>query len=290
MPKESKTKLAIATALCAGCLICGLSDSWANRVGMIVLAAGRDGPSAGEGDLLRRRVCEFAFHGRDFHKGIEHQPSAGPAGMFLAVRHLARHAEAPICFEELPPSPNEAVVPIEVNAEDVTVRDVLDQMVLQDPRYEYRERLGLIEVLPRGADRDPSDCLNLVIPSFKERSEWSEVIWDLRVRVAAVSGYTKLTGGVIIGASGLPHPPPGLIEANFENQTVRDILTLLCAKVGNMAWTADFNGPSVACQNMTFHAYQPKMWYPSDTVPLIYSQERPKECAQCHYHEPCPTK
>jgi len=229
---------------------------WCACVGWIVLAAGGRSYPAGEVDLLCKRVCRFVFHGMDSWERA-HNPGAWPMGIGLAAPDLAHHAEVPICFEELPPAPNEAVVPIEINAEEVTVREVLDQMISQDRRYEYRERLGVIEVLPRGADRDPSDCLNLVIPSFKERGDWNGLIGDLRVRVAMVSGYTKLTGGVIIGASGLPHPPPGLIEANFENQTVGDILTLLRATVGNMAWTAEFNRPSVACQNMTFHAYQP---------------------------------
>jgi len=263
---------------------------WCARLALIVLAAASYGHWADDASFLHKGVCQFAFHGKDFRKGIEHRPDAGPAGMSLAVRHLAWHAEVPICFEGLPSSRNDTVVPIEIKANHVTVGDILDQMVSQDPRYVYRERLGLIEVLPYGGDRDRTDYLNLVIPSFKERSDWNGLIHDLRVRVAIVSGYTKLTGGVIIGASALPHPPPGLFDANFENQTVRDILTTLCAKVSNMAWTAEFNAPRVSCQDMTFHTYQPRMWHPSDTVPLTYSQGLPKTCVECHYHKPCGAK
>lgn len=250
---------------------------------LVVAACAR---SAGEAGWLQKHVCWFAFHGMDTWERV-HNPDTGPTGMAHAAVDLARHAEVPICIEELPPSPNGTVVPIEIDAKLTTVKDVLDRMVSQDPRYEYRERLGVIEVLPQGADRDPTDCLNLVIPSLKERSPWNELISDLRVQVAVVSGYTKLTGGVIVGASGVAHPPPGLIDANFENQTLRDILSLLCAKVGNIAWTAEFDSPSVTCQHMTFHMHQPKTWYLSDTAPLTYSQGLPKTCIECHYHRPC---
>ena len=63
-------------------------------------------------------------------------------------------------------------------------------------------------------------------------------------------------------------PSPGTQTPNHEV-----CAALLCAKFGNMAWTAEFNGPSVACRYMVFHTYQPEAWHLSNTVPLAYSQE-----------------
>lgn len=244
--------------------------------------------SAGEAGWLEKHVCWFAFHGMDTWERV-HNPDAGPTGMAYAALDLARHAEVPVCIEELPPSPNGTVVPIEIDAKLTTVKDILDRMVSQDPRYEYRERLGVIEVLPQGADRDPADCLNMVIPVFRLRTAWNQLVQQLRCEVDIVSrDPNAVVPDPGCGGSypGLAHPPPGLIDANFEKQTVRDILTLLCAKVGNMAWSAHFEGPRATCQYISFGAYQPRMWYPSDTGPLTYSQGLPKACIECHYHKP----
>jgi hypothetical protein len=261
---------------------------------LIALAiAGYSRPADVPSSYLQKHVCRFIFHGRDFRKGIEHERGHGPVGISGAVRSLAEHAEVPVCFEALRSSPDEAIVPIEINAKNTTVKEILDQVVSQDRRYVYRERFGLVEVLPQGADRDPTDCLNTVIPVFRVRYDWNGLIEQLRCEVDIVSRDPKAVvpfpgcGG---SYPGLPHPPPGLIGANFENQTVRDILTLLCAKVGNMAWTASFDAPRPSCQHHAIGVYQPRRWSPSDTVPLTWSRGLPEACLKCHYHEPCRSK
>jgi hypothetical protein len=246
--------------------------------------------SAPEGSWLRRHVCRFVFHGAN-SEGSTHNPSLGPLGIANAARDLALHAEVPICIEELPAisvETDETSVPIEIDASDTTVKDILDGMIRQDPRYIYRERLGVIEILPDGADRDPADCLNIVIPLFEKRSTWDGLISDLRTQVAIVADSAK--DGAVRGGSVLAHPPPGLIEASFKNRTLRDILSMLCAKVGNMGWSAHFEGPSPTCEDISFGVYQPKMWYPLNTVPLTYSEGLPKNCTSCHYHKPCRTR
>jgi hypothetical protein len=277
------------------------------RVVLIVLTATTCAYSADATSWLQMRVCRFIFRGRSFHGGRHHSPIAAPGGIIEAVRQLAWHAEAPICIEALRSLPGETVVPIEIDVRNVSVKEILGDMVSQDPRYVYRERFGVVEVLPQGADRAPADCLNMVIPAFRLRDEWNSLIQQLRCEVDIVSRDPKAVvpypgcGG---SYPGLAHPPPGLIEANFENRTVRDILDLLCAKVGNMAWTADFNNPPqwssdheekrtpspLSCHDMSISVYQPRRWSPSDTVPLTWSKGLPKTCLKCHYHQPCPAK
>lgn len=245
---------------------------------------------AGEGSWLQKRVCRFVFHGGKPDKRT-HIPEPVPIGIGTAAGALASQAEVPICVEELPTisfENAETIAPIEIDARDANVREILDEMIRQDPRYEYRERLGVIEVLPIGADRDPDDCLNLVIPSFKYRVPWNALISQLRIQVAVVAKSSK--DGAVRGGSALPHPPPGLIEVDFENQTLRDILSSLSAKVGNMAWGARFEGARPTCENISFGMGQLKKWYPSETVPLTFTEGLPKNCLTCHYHQPCPAK
>ncbi len=254
---------------------------------LLLVAATTCAYSADGTGWLQKRVCRFIFHGGDPEKST-HNPGVGPLGISAAVGALAHQAEVPICIESLPAismETGDTVAPIEIDATDVTVREILDEMIRQDPRYTYRERLGVIELLPEGADRDPTNCLNLVIPSFKERSTWNGLISDLRIRVAIVAKSAK--DGAVRGGSGVAVPPRGYIEADFENQTLRDILSVLCAKVGNMAWGAHFEGPRASCEDISFGTYKPRMSYPLNTARLSYSDGLPKDCMTCHYHQPC---
>jgi hypothetical protein len=267
-----------------------LVTSRARRVGfafLVLLEATICSYSADQPGWLQKRVCRFIFHGGNPDKST-HNPGVGPLGIGTAAVALAHQAEVPICIESLPAisiETGDTVAPIEIDATDVTVREILDEMIREDPRYTYRERLGVIELLPEGADRDPANCLNLVIPSFKERSTWNGLISDLRIRVAIVAKSAK--DGAVRGGSGVAVPPAGYIEADFENRTLRDILGALCAKVGNMAWAAHFEGPRPACEGISFGTYKPRMSYPLNTVPLTYSDGLPRDCLTCHYHQPC---
>lgn len=257
------------------------------RLAPIVIAVATSTISAGETSWLQKRVCRFVFHGGKPEEST-HKPGVGVLGIGSAARALAHQAEVPICIEELPAisfETDETVEPIEIDVSDITVKEILDEMVRQDPRYVYRERVGVIELLPEAADRDPANCLNLVIPSFERKNRWNTLIDELRIQVAVVARSAK--DGAVRGGSGVARPPPGFIEVDFENQTLRDILGMLCAKVGNMAWGARFEGPRPTCENISFGTYKPRASYPLNTVPLTYSDGLPKDCLTCHYHQPC---
>jgi hypothetical protein len=238
---------------------------------------------AEENAVLGRHVRQFIFHGRHPQKRA-HDAGAVLRGLDAAVRDLSQHTEVPICLEALPASHGEAVVPVEINAENVTIKDILDELILQNPRYAYRERHGLIEVFPNGADRNPTNCLNMIIPAFKQRAPFNGLLRELRIQVAKTSGSAK--NGVVRGGSALAHPPPDLIEVDFSNRTVREILSLLSAKVGNMAWSVRFHGPEASCDGISIHVFQPRVWSASDSAPLTYSEGLPKKCLRCHYHKP----
>ena len=93
--------------------------------------------------------------------------------------------------KSLPDQPDDKIIPVEIDARNRTVKDILDEIVSQDSRYEYRERLGNIEVLPKGADLDPADCLNMVIPVFRLKVRWNDLIEQLRCEVDIVSKDPK---------------------------------------------------------------------------------------------------
>jgi hypothetical protein len=229
-------------------------------------------------DLLGRRVNRFIFRGRSYKDSRAHVIVTAPGLIHEALRALASNAEVPIAIEDLPAHAEGAFVPIEIDARDTTVGEILDEIIRQDQRYVYRERLGLIEVQPRDAESDPADCLNMVIPAFRVQDDWNTAFHSLR---CITLGMAPHCGG---SYPGLPHPPPGIIKAVFHNETARDILDKLCGMVGNMAWEASFSGVRPTCQDMSLAAYQPRAWYPSDTAPVVWAEGLPKNCLGCHYH------
>lgn len=263
--------------------------------------------SADPSSWLEKRVCQFVFHGKTSHGERHHAPTFFPGDAMEAVRQLAFHADVPICTEELRPSGGEAIVPVEVNVKNASVGEILREVVAQDPRYAYRERLGVIEFFPRGADHDPANCLNMLIPAFKVRGDWNTVIQQLRCEVDIVAHDSRAVvpepgcGGSYPGVS---HPPAGIIEANFKNRSVREILDLLCARVGNMAWDAHFNDlpPQSTvreesrrlllsrCNGISIGTDHPRPWMLSDKAPFVWFEGPPKSCLKCHYHQPCQPK
>ncbi len=166
-------------------------------------------------------------------------------------------------------------------------------MTAQDPRYEFRERLGVIEVLPLGADRDSRDCLNMKIPIFHVNQPWKYVEMSLQCQIEILSHNPLdiVPDPIRAGRCGgsfavLSHPPPEVIEATFKGRTLRDILGELCARAGNVAWDAYFKNPIPRCEGTSVSFYQPKAWYPSDTDPITWTEGLPKKCTTCHYHRP----
>ncbi len=115
--------------------------------------------------ILAARVACFEFHGKEPARG--HVAAQVPGGVLDAALALAFHTSIRICVEEFPRDEDTLKVPIEIKVKNKTVEEILKQMIAQDPRYQYRQRLGVIEVFPVRAEKDSADCLNMVIPSFR---------------------------------------------------------------------------------------------------------------------------
>jgi hypothetical protein len=205
---------------------------------------------------------------------------------------LAMHANVRICFERLPPRKGEKQRRFDFCVADKTVGEILQILVRKDHRYEFRERPGVIEVFPVGADKDPTDCLDTVVPVLHVHQPWKWAWGAVRCEILLLSENPGRVApeplSVCSGASHLSHPPEKMLEATFEKRTVREILDELSSMAGNAAWYATYDGPSPSCKNLVLGEYQPLTWYPPAKEGGPWTEGLPQTCAICHYHTPLP--
>ncbi|MCI0534121.1 MAG: hypothetical protein L0Z50_02720, partial [Verrucomicrobiales bacterium] len=128
-----------------------IMQQWAWVIIALLLSASA---VSGAESFLEKRVRRFIIHGKHPERSVGHEWAPG---LPEAFRNLARHAGVPIGIEALPSEMAGKVVAIEIDARDKTVGEILEQMVWQDRRYIYRERLGVIEVLPAQAELDTAN-------------------------------------------------------------------------------------------------------------------------------------
>ena len=107
------------------------------------------GNSQTTSDLLKRRVQ--AVH-------VE------AVNALVALSHIAEDYEIPIGVEAASRGKGRE---IKVDVRDGTLRDVLDAVIKQDPRYEWKEEGGVINFIPR-SDRDElsADVLGTTLKQF----------------------------------------------------------------------------------------------------------------------------
>ncbi len=238
--------------------------------------------------LLEVRIRHFEYHGKAAVRG--NLGGSGVGDLPEAALNLAVHAHIRICIEGLANRPGS---PVEVKAKDATIDEILRQMVRQDPRYEYRERLGVVEVFPVEALDDASDCLNMVIPKFHVHYPWSMAWGQVRCQIQIVSRNPAdvvpdpLLAGRCWGASHLPATPDKVLEATFERRTVRDILDELTSMAGNVGWYLPFKLSAPSCQDLDNHLaeYEPTTMCPVEgSSRRKYTESMPTGCTKCHYH------
>ncbi len=243
--------------------------------------------------LLDIRVARFQLHGTS---GAVGHLQGDPAGLPIAASNLGHHANVRICIEELPAGRGLKVVPVDIDAANQTVGEILSAMVRQDPRYEYREKLGVIEVLPVGADENPADCLNMRVPILHVGYPWKSAFTAVRCQIEILSRdphdivFDPLRAGRCSeGGLQLRFPPPTTLRQTFLGRRVRDILDELCSRAGNVAWFAAYKAAPPTCGNLQLSETQPKAWYPADPDDSHnpnFMEGLPPKCTSCHYHSP----
>ena len=244
---------------------------------------------SGSSKLLNTHVVRFEFHGRSNDRG--HVWAQVPGGMQDVALALAFHTNVRICVEELPSG--NLRVPIEISLRDTTVGEILDQIVRQDPRYEYAERSGGIEILPLNARSNGANCLNAIVPPFRVNGPWS-VAWgqvgcqllSMRRQQMGSEKGSESSRPCSGGGSHLGHPPSKILEASFKGMALRDILNALCTMAGDVGCYASYQSASPDCAGLRLGEYQPQAWYEEDPhgPNRIWVQGLPTRCLSCHYH------
>ncbi len=246
-------------------------------------------PGGRPDSLLGRRVAQFETRSNIRRMVHPVGECCDLQGTFIA---LAEHANVRICFEQRPPRKGDKQPRFDFHVADKTVGEILQIIVRKDRHYEYRERLGVIEVFPVGADKDHADCLNMVVPALHVHYPWKWAWGAVRCEVLLLS---ENPGRVVpepftecSGATHMSHPPERMLEATFEKRTVREILDELSSMAGNAAWYATYDGPSPSCKSLVLGEYQPLTMYPPETEGGPWTEGLPQACAICHYHRPPP--
>jgi len=248
--------------------------------------------TGGAQSLLDRRVTEFETHSKASRNVHDMGLCCGLQGTLLA---LAEHTNIRICFELRALREGEKEPRPDFRVADKTVGEILQIVVRKGRHYEYRERHGVIEVFPVGADKDAGDCLNMVVPALHVHYPWRWAWGAVRSEILLLS---ESPGRVVpdpfaegySAASHLTYPPEKMLEATFEKRTVRDILDELSTMAGNVAWYASYDGPSLSCKNLVLGEYQPLSVNSSANEGGPRTEGLPHACAICHYHRPLPPK
>jgi hypothetical protein len=153
-------------------------------------------------------------------------PDAISGGMF--AWRIAETAGVPLVFEaSLLDYRDPAVASQRLDLDGLTVREALDALVAQDPRYGWEEQDGIVVIRPIAMLADPDDALNQRIAGVRgDRVRLEEV---LTRATAAVTG---------IGAP--PNPPAAIGSREFAldapNGTVLELLAAAARAHGRVMW------------------------------------------------------
>jgi|SRR6185503_7178758 len=148
----------------------------------------------------------------------------------LVIERVAKSCKAPIGFEATP----QESYKINVIIEQGTVRNVLDQIVQADSRYEWTEADGVINVSPR-VNRSP--MLETVVRRFSvaqvNRDDAISAIFELpEVKVAQMDVKRRDFGSL----PAKPYNSVPQVSLKLSNVTVRTILNEIMKASGDNYW------------------------------------------------------
>ena len=153
-------------------------------------------------------------------------PDGISSGMF--AWRLADSAGVPVVFEASPLDYRDpTIVARRFDLDGLTVRQALDALVLQDPRYRWGEHDGVLVIRPVGALADPGDALNQRIAGVRgDRVRLEEVL----ARVTAS-----------LAAGGVPQAFPAAVASPefplvVASGTVLDLLAAAARAHGRVMW------------------------------------------------------
>jgi hypothetical protein len=154
-------------------------------------------------------------------------PDGVSSGMF--AWRIAETARVPLVFEASPLDYRDpAIVLQRFDLDGLTVREALDALVAQDPRYQWEDHDGTVVIRPIGALADPTDALNQPIAGMLgDRLRLEDVL----ARVTAVVLGTGVPAilPAVMGSQEFALDAPG--------GTVLDLLAAAARAHGAVMWS-----------------------------------------------------
>jgi hypothetical protein len=156
-----------------------------------------------------------------------------------------------VCLEKVPRSRGSEEKLISLDLREVSIGNILDEIVKADPRYEWEyvelsTGCSLINVLPKGAKENPKNLLNTKVAIFEinnlNAEEAVSNIYDLSPELQQRIKYAGRAGSTLTGVPAASDHKRRKISLLLENMTVRQILNeLICMSSNNRTgWLFEF--------------------------------------------------
>ncbi len=157
------------------------------------------------------------------------------------LRLLSATSRIPIGFELIPSVREEDELRISINVMNGTVRDVLDHLVKQDPRYRWEIQDGIINVLPVEAN---GSILDVMVPFFNIQDVDAEDVPRALLDLSEVQSRLWILG--LVGSNTVQYDGPvrdlPLFSLSMTNVTVRDILNEILRRGHSKSWEVSTRG------------------------------------------------
>jgi len=156
-----------------------------------------------------------------------------------------------VCLEKVPRPRGSEEKRVSLQLSEVSIRNILDEIVKSDPRYEWEyvtlpTGCDLVSVLPKGAKGDPEDLLNTKVAAFKVDDitieEAISNIYDFCPELQQRIRYGGRAGSILRGIPMKGQRRVRKVSLLLENVTLREILNeLICMSSNSGAgWLFEF--------------------------------------------------
>lgn len=156
-----------------------------------------------------------------------------------------------VCLEKVPRPRSSEEKRVSLELSEVSIRNILDEIVKADPRYEWEyvtlpTGCDLVNVLPKGAKEDPEDLLNIEVVTFKVDDITIEKaisnIYDFCPELQRRIKYKGEAGSILMGIPMKGQRRVREVSLLLENVTLREILNeLICMSSNSGAgWLFEF--------------------------------------------------
>ena len=174
-------------------------------------------------------------------------PDGISSGMF--AWRIAESARVPVVFEASRLHHRDPATMLQrLDLDGLTVRDALDLLVAEDPRYRWEEHDGTVVIRPNGVLADPTDALNQRIAGMHgDRLRLENVLARVTAAVLGTGAPTTLPAAMSSQEFGLDAP----------GGTVLDLLAAAARAHGGVMWSvpAGTQGPDLGGFSLGFKTF-----------------------------------